>query len=559
MRLLFLIPFLFGFTFELEPVEPNPEPVECPEIEIRHGGNGNPQWVEYTISPKPEKVMLEYGAGSQIDLEFFDFGKWASGGINLSDKEKVKLIIDGYETESFDVRSGSIKLKCSPLVEIKPNPGEFNYGHALQLGYLFFAANQLGNLTDKRLPWRQDTATDGQFSSGYVDAGDNIFFGKAGYAACATMGIVAHYFEEELKSANQWEHHLNVIRHYVNQIKLGYTATNGEFQSLIVQMGNSPIDHKKWYTIEEIDYDRPIYRIDKNRKGSDYAGLAAACLGSAYKVLNDESLLEPARKIQNFGLQYRGLGHENGHIVTVYKNANRDEDELALGYIGLWLATGESEYLAKADNILDDTYLSAWAGGYEHQEQMVSTILALNGYTNRDSRVKNYLNMWKNATGEIRKTEGGYHFHQTGWGTAGSVMPALTYASIYSKHKPTKEYDSFIKNQVDYNLGKNPANNVYLCGYYTRDNCSKVHHRGASGGKSHGGGNKENQHMLWGAVLGGITANDFDFVNSHSDWRGNEPTVTYNTNWVSPTAYLYSLYGGSPLSENALSILIRSK
>ncbi|WP_395339837.1 glycoside hydrolase family 9 protein [Ningiella sp. W23] len=436
----------------------------------------------------------------------------------------------------------------------KDQSSTHNYGHALQLTPLFFAANQFGTLTDTRLPWRQNSYTDGDLSGGWGDAGDNILFGKAQFSAIAATCITAYFFEDELKELGQYDEIQKQAQHGIDfLLKAHERDSNGNTQSLVVQLSDSATDHPKWLTLEQTTHWRPVYRVDKNKHGSDYAALAAAAMGFCSKVLEGSypnTLKNQSQKLLEFAKNNRGLGENNG-VVTVYKNSNGDEDELALGALGVYLATGNTSHRNYANTIMDDSYLSMWAAGFEHQEQLVSTLLSIWGnYPDREREVKTYFDTWKNAGADLKRTSGGYVLHDSNnWGSSGSVAPALMTMSIYAKAKNNSSWDTHIKSQVDYLLGSNPVNMSYICGFNTNSNCTQIHHRGASGGANFDGVNKN---MLWGALLGGVTENDYDFVDDHGNWTGNEPTVDYNSTIQAPLIYMYKKHGGKPLSNSAL-------
>ena len=437
--------------------------------------------------------------------------------------------------------------------------GRYNYAEAFQLTPLFFAANQMGSLTDRRLSWRFDSATDGYYSGGYADAGDNIVFGKAQFAAIANMCITAHFFKDELSAMGQYDEMQRQIQHGIDFIvKAHVTDSEVNTQRLIVQLGDSPTDHTRWVSIEESTHARPIYYIDSEIRGSDYAALASAALGFCAQVpmkQNPQELTARSYSLFEFAKKNRGLGHENGFINTVYKNVNGDEDEIALAALGLYAVTGQSSLLWEAHNFLDDTWLGPWAGGYEHQEQMASLLLALAdpiAFSARKTAIEHYFNTWLNVGSGLKQTEGGYIIHdENNWGSSGSVTPALMTMAIYSKVTGSQYLKSHITNQVNYLLGDNPPGLSYLCGFNSSNNCSKIHHRGASGGSFHQHG-ENNPYMLWGALLGGVTEHDWDFVNSHDNWTGNEPTISYNAQIQAPLLYMFSQFGGNPLSDDEL-------
>jgi Glycosyl hydrolase family 9/Carbohydrate binding domain len=452
-----------------------------------------------------------------------------------------------------------------PKGSAKPQTGGHNYGRATQLAYVFFGANQLGKLTDTRLPWRKDTQTDGNYSGGYADAGDNILFGTNHHATLAMMGINAIKFKDELIAMGQYDEALLALKHGLDWVLKSHEYSGGKTTRLLAQMSDGPTDHNKWHTIEETKHSRPLYFVSPSNPGSDYAGLAAAAMGFGSAVFANcdkayaDKLLESAKIVQEFGNSYRGEGVKNG-VKSVYLNSNGIEDELALGWLGLHAATQNQDYMTKARTVLDDTFLGGWNGGYEHQEHMVMLLSALAGDTNHKAKIEEFINAWLtpgSLGGQLIKTTGGYTLYKIGWGSSGATMPAMQIMSLYAKAFKSNKYDSFLKQQMDYFLGKNPRNLSYMCGFENADNCKQVHHRGASGGSQFDG--KRNKHMLWGAVLGGITYDDFDFVDSQQDWKGNEPVTTYNAHFTAPITYLYNLYGGEPYSDSDLKQLIESR
>ncbi|KAI9594295.1 Six-hairpin glycosidase-like protein [Syncephalis fuscata] len=104
--------------------------------------------------------------------------------------------------------------------------------------------------------------------------------------------------------------------------------------------------------------------------------------------------------------------------------------------------------------------------------------------------------------------------------------------------RPTANYiakpgfgEEFIKQQIDYVLGKNPAHHSYVVGAdYTSP--QRVHHAAAQGvPKGHGWRNyvslTPNRHILYGALVGGPDKHDV-FIDRRDDYRRNEPALDYN-------------------------------
>ena len=440
----------------------------------------------------------------------------------------------------------------------KPQSSTHNYGEAFQLTPLFFAANQMGTLTDTRLPWRRNAIIDGPHSGGWGDAGDNIMFGKAQYRAIASMCVTATFFKDELVQIGQYDEMQRQILHgtklLTNNANVSFDA-NGNVTQLLAQLSDRPNDHFAWRTYEESTQYRPRYFVDRNKKGSDYAALAAAATGFCSQHFSGDykaKLISRSKALYRFAKQYRGKG-ENAGVNSVYRNSNGDRDELALGALGVYAATKNNQLLNEAHNTMGIVYFDSWAGGFEHQEHLVSTLLSI--WANRNdhrTQIKNYFNNWKNSGSGLKRTQAGYIVHDANnWGSIGSVAPALMNMAIYAKATGDKSWDKHIKSQIDYNLGSNPRKLSYLCGYKTTKNCSRVHHRTATGGSKYVSG-QDGKNMLWGAILDGITENDYDHNNAVSQVKGNEPTVGYNAEFQAPLLYMYMRHGGAPLSDNAL-------
>jgi endoglucanase len=434
--------------------------------------------------------------------------------------------------------------------------GKFNYGEAYQLSTLFFAWNAMGTLSDTRLSQRKNSSPDGALSGGYTDAGDNILFGNAHHSTVAQMGLSTFVYKSALERMGQYDESLKQLKHGTDWLLKSHEIENGKTKSLVVQLSDGPTDHPKWMTIEETNFSRPVYRVGPSKPGSDYAALAAAAM--AFGALNFEGdyrnrLISSARIVFEFAKSYRALG-ENSGVKSVYKNSNGDTDEMALGAMGLYLATQEQSYLDFAENTLSRNALGGWVGGFEHQEQLATLLLAHYGKKPaRADAIRKFFNEWKPGgfSGNVIQTGEGYVLHKIGWGSAGGVAPTINYMGLWHTLTGESNWKNFVTKEMDYNLGANSRKTSLMCGFRNEKNCSRIHHRGSSGGtKSSASGN--NFFQLWGGFLGGPTTNDFDWQNDRNNYKGNEPTTTYNVNFQGALAYLYAQYGGEPMADSAL-------
>jgi endoglucanase len=552
---------------------------------FRPSPNNNAHWVQVTVTPPKGSTAVKVEAilnGSRwITLERANYGDyvanpstampldasvvyraWDSAG--RSNDSAAFSLVGGAPTGSSGAGgndgpapgAGSGGGSATPPATTGSGSGQFNYGEAYQLSTLFFAWNAMGTLSDTRLPQRRSSSSDGALSGGYTDAGDNILFGNAHHSTVAQMGFSTFVFKAILERMGQYDESLKQLKHGTDWLLKSHEIENGRTKSLVVQLSDSPTDHPKWLSIEETNFARPVYRVSPSKPGSDYAGLAAAAM--ALGALNFDGdyrnrLISSARIVFEFGKSYRGLGENNG-VKSVYKNSNGDTDELALGAMALYLATNEQSYLDYAENTLNRNPLGGWVGGFEHQEHLATLLLAHYGRkSGRADALRRFFNEWKPGGfgGNAIATGEGYVLYKIGWGSAGAVAPTLNYMGLWHTLTGEGSWKNFVTKQMNYNLGANSRRTSLLCGFRNEKNCSRIHHRGSSGGsRTNYSGN--NLYQLWGGFLAGPTNNDFDWKNDRNDWKGNEPTTTYNVNFQGALAYLYAQYGGDPMADSAL-------
>lgn len=83
----------------------------------------------------------------------------------------------------------------------------------------------------------------------------------------------------------------------------------------------------------------------------------------------------------------------------------------------------------------------------------------------------------------------------------------------------------------------------------------RPHHRAAHG-ESDIGSSEPNNHILYGALVGGPKSdNDFDYSDDRTDWVINEVGTSYNAPLMGALVFVYDRYGGQPLSDEELSAL----
>lgn len=83
------------------------------------------------------------------------------------------------------------------------------------------------------------------------------------------------------------------------------------------QVGDFRKDHEFWGRPEEMNMERPAYKIDKDLPGSDVAAETSAALAAAslvFKIVNkqySEELLRRAKELFEFSTKYRGFYHDS--------------------------------------------------------------------------------------------------------------------------------------------------------------------------------------------------------------------------------------------------------
>ena len=473
------------------------------------------------------------------------------------------------------------------------------YGEALQKSLLFYEAQRAGELpADKRIDWRDDaTLNDGSdvnidLSGGYFDAGDavKLVFPMASALTMLTWGAIE--YREEYAASGQLDEALEAVKWGTDFLLAAHQVNNLGTQSFWGQIGDIEDDHAQWAPPEEIDVFRPSYKIDRFHPGSDLAGEAAAAMAAASILFRptdsqyaDElltnaiqlySFADDADGIPNNGEKIRGrysdnLWNPNG---IPYENPNdiynsfSYEDELAWGAAWLYKALADSgvsnpSYLNQARS----TYTGLWNEGTQSWDGKAHGTAVLLAQMTNDTRYKNDVETWLNnwlPGGSISYTPGGLAWLNTQnlgqWGSLRYSANTAFLAGIYSDtvNAAGGQYANFAEQQINYILGDNPNNFSYLIGFGDAYPL-QPHHRGAhglSGWDNYFNTSEPNQNILYGALVGGPTANsDSAYTDLRTDFKGNEITLDYNAAFTGALARLYGIYGGEPLTDAQLDAL----
>lgn len=504
---------------------------------------------------------------------------------------------------AFLVVGAAAVASPAQAVPAQPTAATFNYAEALQKSFLFYEAQQSGDLPSwNRVSWRGDaTRNDGKaegvdLSGGFYDAGDHVKFGFPMAFAMTSLAWGGVEFQEAYARSGQLTPLLNNVRYGMDYLINAHPNAN----TLYVQVGDGTVDHAYWGAPETLEaraklmsFPRPAYKITSSCPGTDVAAETGAAFAASSLLFKDtdpsyaSTLLTHAKQLFSFADTTKGKDGKDTAYVNCVKAANgfytstqeggQNEgatkmywDELAWSATWLYRATQDANYLAKAKEFYPKMGSQPDAGGgsakvpvysygfsWNDKQYGVYALLArLTGETAYKTDTQRYLDYWtvgyNGRKGQY--TPGGlmYPFY---WAplrmAAYTALVALTYADYLGATDPLySRYHDFAKRQIDYSLGDNPAKHSYVVGFGVNPP-RNPHHRGAHGSwlnQSPTGPPTNNRHILYGALVGGPNSSDA-WSDDRGDFIGNEVAIDYNAGFTSALARLYGEYGGTPLAS----------
>ncbi|MBE9065229.1 glycoside hydrolase family 9 protein [Leptolyngbya cf. ectocarpi LEGE 11479] len=441
------------------------------------------------------------------------------------------------------------------------------YGEALQKSFLFYEAQRSGKLPDdNRIAWRGDSAlNDGadvgiDLTGGYYDAGDHVKFGfpMAASTTMLTWGVLEYY--DAYAQSGQLDEALDAIKWATDYFLKAHISDGQTTQAFYGQVGDPKLDHAYWGSPENQTIERPAYKIDPANPGSDLAAETAAALAAAsiaFRATDPvyaDRLLVNAKQLYAFADAYRGRYSESISQAKEYYNSwSGYTDELAWGAAWLYKATGESHYLDKAQKSYQNLGVD-WTQNWDDKSYGTGVLLAqITDKPLYRTEVENWLNNW--VSGDIAKTDGGLAWVDE-WGSLRYSANTAFIAGVYSDtvNPAGGQYDAFSRNQIDYILGDNPAQQSYVAGIGASFP-KNVHHRAASG-TTKITDPAPNEYVLHGALVGGPRLpHDFSYTDERTDFLGNEVALDFNAGFTGAVARLYGQDGGGLLSDEALIAL----
>jgi len=459
----------------------------------------------------------------------------------------------------------------------KPQTGAFDYAEALQKSLFFYECQRSGVLpAGNRVSWRGNAAVnDGSdvgrdLTGGWFDAGDHVKFGLPMAASATMLAWGGIEYSNAFNETGQMPYLLDNLKWVCDYfIKCNILDTNGDTLMFYGQVGQGGTDHAFWGPPEVMPLTRPAYAVTRTATGSDLTGETAAALAACSMLFQSSNptyasnLLAQAKTLYKFADTYRGKYSDAISDAAGFYNSGGYMDELMWGALWLYRATGDTNYLAKAQAAYTNIFVGNWGDQtYPNLEWTQcwddktygSLVLFSELTTNSIYRVNSerWLDYWTigRPDGRITYTPGGLAWLSQ-WASLRYAENTALMALIYSDrvNDYTNRYRNFAVSQVNYALGVNPLNRSFMCGFGTNPPINP-HHSGAHGSWDNNiiSDPVNNRHILYGALVGGPDSSD-NYTDDRNNYIINEVACDYNAAFTGALARMYQLYGGYTLGN----------
>lgn len=474
-----------------------------------------------------------------------------------------------------------IAVSVLAILAVQPAlAADYNYGEALQKAILFYEFQRAGDLPEDELRnnWRGDSVlNDGSdvgldLSKGWFDAGDHVKFNLPMAYTVTMLSWAAYEYPEALEDSGQMEYLKREVKWATDYLINCHPEPNVFYY----QVGDGTADHAWWGPAEAVEaemqnanspmQERPSFKVTTSSPGSTVVGEAAAAMASASILFKDsdpaysEELLSHAKDLFEFADATRS---DEGYTAAAnfYDSWSGFYDELSWAATWLYLATGESEYIDKAESYVDnweteerqDVLKYKW--GHCWDQKAFGTQLLLARITEKDLYIESmerHLDWW--STGydgdRITYTPGGLAWLDT-WGALRYATTTAFLASVYADWEggtfnKKEVYRDFAKSQVDFALGS--SGRSYVVGF-GENPPKRPHHRTAHGSWADLQEIPDyHRNTLYGALVGGPDAGG-DYEDDIGNYYTNEVACDYNAGFVGALTSIYDDYGGNPIPD----------
>ena len=461
----------------------------------------------------------------------------------------------------FKISLFTLLLSVTGQPTIPSDKPVFDYTQAHQHSLVFFMGQQLGKLPEwNTLDWRADSALDDgkdvglDLSRNYADCGDHVMFGMPGSFALYTLALSGLHYRAEYERIGEWQRFLNILKWGTDF----WIRAHPEKYVLYAQVGNGELDHSWWGPPEFMRMERPSYKITKEKPGSDVAASVSATLAFTSIIYRDINqtysniLLGHARDLFDFANEYRGFYHDSITDARSFYTSSHYEDELILGSLAMFWATGESKYSAFAvenSRVLVKKTLT-WSHVWDDASySSVFLLWKLLGDTEAEICLLRHFDHWLT---NIPETPSKLKF-LTSWGSLRYPTATGFLMMLYLDNQPNPnptlkdKYEKFALTQVNYILGQNPYQTSYLNGFGEKY-FKSAHSRSAHGSWNNSMASPPKLRHQNYALIGGPGIDD-SFSDSIPDYGQTECCMDMQVGFVGLTLALSKRYPGIPLKN----------
>ncbi|XP_042231504.1 endoglucanase E-4-like [Homarus americanus] len=561
---------------------------QCPEVVITNEWDGNYQADFIVEAPADSNgISLDLTFSSPVDsIEF-----WA-GSVTKTDDTHFTLVdskTDVHEGDqikfSFQVHFSASKpyvitevlngleicdtIYTTPAPPSTPEPlanpcdatdmKPYDYSQVLCMSYVFYEAQRSGPLpADQRVTWRGDSALDDgsdvghDLTGGYYDAGDFVKFGFPMAYTATVLGWGLIDFAEGHEAAGQLEYGQAALKWATDYFLKANTGKN-EFYG---QVGSGQKDHAYWGRPEDMDMERPAWKIDEAAPGTELAAETAAALAAAAMVFKENDpdysaeVLDVAKELYDFADKFRLTYDKSIPDASAYYHSwSGFGDELCWAALWLARATGEDTYLTRARGHWEEFHLGKDAvlqfSWDDKRAGVFELFWLLDGSQEYLDALNKYLDWLKDGA---TYTPEGLVFLDS-WG-ANRHAANVAFISLWAAKNGinTEANREWAAGQVDQLLGANSRLKMSFVVGYGDKYPERPHHRSSScpwppkvcdytWAYSQDG---PNPHVLYGALVGGPSQNG-DYKDDREDFTHNEVACDYNAAFSGALAAMVEL------------------